>query len=98
MSGPEWLERAILRQVLKRIGMTDFLTKLFSTDSIWSRVIRSILLALIGQATGGVTVPVAELHLPSWAVAIIGIIAGMIPAGQNNPSVNGSPKVVSPKA
>lgn len=63
-----------------------FLTKFFSTDSAVSRCIRGIVL---GLATGGATQ--FGIHLPPWASALLGVIAGTISAGQPNSSTKNVP-------
>lgn len=86
-----WAERQAFTALLKETGMSGFFAKLFSTDSIISRLVRAILLGLAGAAAAG------QIHLPSWAVALIAALAGMIPAGQNNKSTGeAAPTSVTP--
>ena len=78
-----WLLVRAVKHFLKEKPMSNFLSMLFSTDSIWGRVVRAVILALLGGATGGATLP-GDVHLPAWIVSILGALAGMIPAGQAN--------------
>lgn len=71
--------------------MMDFLSKFFSTDSIQSRMVRGIIHGVLGAVGSHAS------GLPPWAqvvISILGWVAGMIPGGQNNTSMN----AVSPKA
>ena len=79
-----WLLVRAVKHFLKEEPMNTFLATLFSTDSIWGRIVRAVILALLGGATGGATLP-GDVHLPAWIVSILGALAGMIPAGQTNP-------------
>lgn len=81
-------------------AISGFFAKLFSTDSIVSRLVRALLLGIVGSGTEGTTIPGAGVHLPSWALALIGIIIGMIPAGQNqsSPATPTAKKAIPPQS
>ncbi len=76
-------------------SITGFLTKFFSTDSIVSRIIRA--LAIASAYITSVGIPQTGQQ---WIAFFSAILAGLIPAGQNqsSPATPTAKKAVPPTA
>lgn len=76
-------------------GISGFLTKFFSTDSIVSRIVRAF--AIAGAYISGTGVPHSA---QGWISLIAAIFAGLVPAGQNqsSPATPTAKKAVPPTA
>lgn len=91
-----WLLAKAIVHFIKETGMGGFLAKLFSTDSIVSRIIRALAIGISAISAMG--------HFPTtwqeWSALLAAMFAGYVPAGQNNPESRASdkPAPVSAKA
>lgn len=68
-------------------GLVGFFTKQFSTNAIWSRLIRSLMLA-----SSAYTVTAGQDTATRVIAVATAFLGGMVSAGQNNPPPSAPPE------